>query len=234
MEGLPRPNDLLRLQRRLRGWSQSDVAAGLQRLAASEGEPEAGVDAAMVSRWEAGTSRPDPRSAGLLCALFELPAKELGLVHDQEPLIESLGAVDDERSRRQFVEKVAELLGTTSAPAGFPQPGSDPLERLLQALSKRARVDLETVAHLERTTVALENLEPTEVGSRALIGPVTGHLEQISLLLRGSLGPDLRNRLCSVAGETAGIAGWLHWNLGDTRRATAYFQSAVRAAREGD
>src|SRR2546428_460130 len=124
------------------------------------------------------------------------------------------------------------LLRTWAEPSGFPRQGSEPWERLQRALTQRTRVDPETVAQLERTTIALENLEPTEVGSRALIGPVTGHLEQISLLLRGSLRPDLRNRLCSIAGETAGIAGWPHWNLGDSPRAAAYMHSAVQAATE--
>jgi tetratricopeptide (TPR) repeat protein len=141
--------------------------------------------------------------------------------------------MDDEWSRRQFVERMADLLRTWAEPTGIVKPGTEPWERLQRALTQRTRVDPETVAQLERTTVALENLEPTEVGSRALVGPVTSHLEQISILLRGSLRPEMRSRLCSIAGETAGIAGWLHWNLGDTRRATAYFQSAVRAASEG-
>jgi len=104
----------------------------------------------------------------------------------------------------------------------------------MRALSQRTHVDPETVGHLERTTIALENLEPTQVGSRALIGPVVGHLNQISQLLRGSLRPDLRSRLCSIAGEAAGMAGWLHWNLGDSSRAGAYFHSAVQAAREAE
>src|SRR5437879_4731155 len=234
MEGLPRPNELLRMQRRLRGWSHGDVVMGLQRLAAGWGEPEPGVDAAMVSGWERGVSRPVPRSVGLLCALFELPAEELGLVLDREarPLVPARGAMDDEWSRRQFVERMADLLRTWAEPTSIVKPGSEPWERLQRALTQRTRVDPETVGQLERTTVALENLEPTEVGSRALVGPVTGHLEQISVLLRGSLRPDLRSRLCSIAGETAGIAGWLHWNLGDTRRAAAYFQSALKAAKE--
>jgi hypothetical protein len=234
MEGLLRPNDLLRLQRRLRGWSHGDVAAGVKRLAAERGEPEPGVDAATVNGWERGIGRPRSRLVSLLCVLFELPARELGLAHERAAgsPIESGGAVEDEPSRRQFVEKVAELLGTSQEPTGFPQPGSDPLERLLRTLSKRAGLDSETVAHLERTTVALETLEPTDLGSRTLIGPVTGHIDQISLLLRRSVSSGLRRRLCSVAGETAGIAGWLHWNLGDSARGAAYLQSAVQAARE--
>lgn len=77
-----RPNRQLRLQRRLRGWSQEDVAAGLHRLAASLGGPELGVDAAMVSRWERGARRPRPLYVRLLCRLFELRAEQLGLVDD--------------------------------------------------------------------------------------------------------------------------------------------------------
>jgi tetratricopeptide (TPR) repeat protein len=144
-----------------------------------------------------------------------------------EPSTHSSAAADDERSMRRFVERVSALLG-------FQQAGAEPWERLLRTLTHRTGVDAETVAHVERTTVALENFEPTSVGSRALVGLVTGHLDQISLLLRGSVAPSLRSELCSIAGETAGIAGWLYSNLGDSQRATAYFQSAVRAAREAD
>jgi hypothetical protein len=163
-ENGPRPNDLLRLQQQLRGWSRDGV--------------------------------------------------------------------DDERSMRRFVERMTALFGTAAVPPGFERAGAEPWERLLRTLTHRANVDLETVAHIERTTVALENFEPTSVGSKALIGLVTSHLDRISLLLRGSVAPDLRSQLCSIAGETAGIAGWLYSNLGDSPRATAYFQSAVQAARE--
>src|SRR5262252_6718269 len=82
MESGPRPNRQLRLQRRLHGWSQEDVAAGLHRLAASMGEPELGVDATMVSRWERGTRKPRPRYVRLLCHLFELPPEHLGVIED--------------------------------------------------------------------------------------------------------------------------------------------------------
>jgi transcriptional regulator with XRE-family HTH domain len=234
MEGLPRPNDLLRLQRRLRGWSQDDVAAALQRLAVSWGDPEPGLDANTVSRWERGASRPRTSSVRLLCALFERPPEELGFGKEEEPepLVPPRAAVDDDRSRRQFLERLAALLRHAAVPPGFQRAGTEPWERLLGALRQRTTVDVETVAHLERTTVGLENLEPTEVGSRALVGPVAGHLDQIIELLRGSLRPELRTRLCSIAGETAGIAGWLHWNLGDTQRAAACFESALRAAGE--
>src|SRR6266513_1981239 len=102
MEGLPRPNELLRLQRRLRGWSQEDVAAGLQRLAPTWGDSASGFDATLVGLWERGTRTPPPRTVRLLSLLFDLPAQDLGMVQDQglEPIFQPKGAVDDEWSRR--------------------------------------------------------------------------------------------------------------------------------------
>jgi transcriptional regulator with XRE-family HTH domain len=76
------PNEPLRLHRRLRGWSQEDVAAGLHRLAASLDEPEPGVNATMVSRWERGVRRPRTRYVRLFGRLFELPVEQLGLIED--------------------------------------------------------------------------------------------------------------------------------------------------------
>src|ERR1700730_886588 len=169
-EEQPRPNELLRVQRQLRGWSRDEVANGLHRLAVSGGELENGVDAAMVGRWERGTRWPGSQSVLLLSALFELPAEELGIVRgeDPEPPIQSGATEDGEQSMARFVERVTALLG-------FERAGGGPWERLLRTLTHRTGVDAETVAHAERTTIALENFEPTSVGSRALVGLVTGH-----------------------------------------------------------
>src|SRR5947209_6328055 len=123
MESGQRPNKRLRLQRRLRGWSQEDVAAGLHRLAASLGEAELGVDATMISRWERGTRRPRPRYVRLLSSLFELPAEQLGIVEDAdlELLPEPASALeDDEPERREFITRVATLLNVAALPPGFP------------------------------------------------------------------------------------------------------------------
>lgn len=61
------PNQRLRDERRRRGWSQQEVADQL------------GTTANNVSRWELGTTYPDPFFRAKLCDLFGLPATQLGL-----------------------------------------------------------------------------------------------------------------------------------------------------------
>jgi transcriptional regulator with XRE-family HTH domain len=238
MESGQRPNRRLRLQRRLHGWSQEDVAAGLHRLAASLGEPELGVDATMVSRWERGTRRPRPRYVRLLCRLFELPAEQLGWVEDDdvEPTQEQTrdALEDDDVERRDFIHRLAGLLGAAAVPVPpFDPMGPEPWERLARALRRPGQVGAETVDHLERVTIDLQRLGPARISSREVLGPVTGHLDAITLLLQGSLPPSLRARLCSLAAETAGFAGWLRWNMDDPAGAARYFVTGLDAAREG-
>src|SRR6266496_558518 len=123
-----RPNRQMKLQRRLRGWSQEDVAAGLHRLAASRGERELGVDAAMVSRWERGLRRPRPRYVRLLCRLFELPAEQLGVVEDAEyaqlPEHSRDGLEDDDVERRDFMQRMAALLSAAAGRCRSTWPGA--------------------------------------------------------------------------------------------------------------
>lgn len=224
------------MQRQLRGWSQEDVATGLHRVAASLGERELGVDATMVSRWERGTRRPRPRYVRLLCRLFELPAEQLGMVEYDEPgpAPAARGPLGD-AERPDFIRDIGGLLGVAALPLRrFEPAGQEAWERLARALHRLTGVDDETVNHLERTTIALQSLGPTQVGSRVLLGPVTGHLDAISLLLQGTLAPALRARLCSLAAETAGFVGWLRWNMDQPAAAAAYFRTGLDAAREAE
>src|SRR5215471_18757061 len=245
MDQASRPNRRLRLQRRLRGWSQEDVAAGLYRVASGLGESDLGVDATMVSRWARGTRHTRPRYVRLLCQLFELPAEQLGLVRDADvsvvPLLPSdrLGA--DETERRDFIEGMAAMLGAApltpdlrGASTAHGAVRMETWDRLDRALSRPGQIDLETVGDLERVTVALEAMEPTAISSRTLLGPATGHLNAISTLLLAPLPSLVRGRLCSLAGETAALVGWLRWNQDDVEGATACFRAGMRAAREAD
>ncbi len=64
------PNQQLKAERELRGWSQKYVAEQI------------GADDYYLSRWEHGTSAPSPYYRRKLCLLFEKNAKELGLLRE--------------------------------------------------------------------------------------------------------------------------------------------------------
>jgi hypothetical protein len=65
-----------------------------------------------------------------------------------------------------------------------------------------------------------------------LLGAVVGHLNTVAALLQGSLAA--RRQLSSIAGETAGLAGWLVYDLEDRRAAGAYFRAGIQAAQEAN
>src|SRR6266699_5659491 len=65
------PNDLLRQERLLRGWSQQQVANHV------------GTDGYTVNRWERGRALPSPYFRQHLCTLFGKNAEELGLLRER-------------------------------------------------------------------------------------------------------------------------------------------------------
>jgi len=67
----PVPNQRLREEREIRGWSQKYVT------------DQIGVDPYYLSRWERGTAAPSPHYRQKLCALFGKNARELGLLQDE-------------------------------------------------------------------------------------------------------------------------------------------------------
>jgi tetratricopeptide (TPR) repeat protein/transcriptional regulator with XRE-family HTH domain len=66
------PNDLLRQERLLRGWSQQQVANHV------------GTDDYTVGRWERGRARPGPYFRQKLCSLFGKDAQALGLLRERK------------------------------------------------------------------------------------------------------------------------------------------------------
>src|SRR5436853_5777447 len=65
------PNQRLRRERELRGWSQEDVARKI-------GAP----DDKTVRRWESGKVSPTPHYRQKLCALYDKSAQELGFIEE--------------------------------------------------------------------------------------------------------------------------------------------------------
>lgn len=72
------PNDLLRQERIVRGWTQKDVAGKI------------GTDGYTINRWERGRSRPSPYFRQKLMELFGKDVRALGLLDEEHDTLENL------------------------------------------------------------------------------------------------------------------------------------------------
>ena len=77
----------LRRARELRGWSQEELARQVSALAASMGHQGVMLDVSTISRWERGLNTPGPFYRQLLCSLFDMNARELGLIPGDGPAL---------------------------------------------------------------------------------------------------------------------------------------------------
>lgn len=212
-------NALLRKERMLRAWSLDDVADRLAAAAVDLQEPAPKIDGHSVGRYERRERRPRPQFVRLFAHAFQKSPADLGF-------IDELGANEDVR-RRTLLKGLAGLATVSMV------PDQEALERLLRVLERPGTADARTVDHLEQATIALGRFYQ-DVRPSAVLGPANGHLNTITTLLDGSLRPSLRQRLCSLAGETTALLGWLRWNLDDLDGASRYFRAGLAAAREGD
>lgn len=127
--------------------------------------------------------------------------------------------------RRSFM-RLAGALG------GVMLGSLEPWERLTWALQRPALADQRVVDDLEAVTVALARLEREVQSPRLLLSQVSAHLDTLTMLMKGLPAPIVHQQLCSLAAETAALAGWLRWDLGDFGGAAGYFKAGFKAARE--
>src|SRR5215467_15936163 len=102
----PVPNQRLREEREIRGWSQKYVT------------DQIGVDPYYLSRWERGTATPSPHYRQKLCALFGKNAKELGLLQDER------GSSSEKLTGAALVEGAAQEKGLSLSAALSALPAS--------------------------------------------------------------------------------------------------------------
>ena len=204
----------LRYFRTRKAWSQHDLAREVNRL-----DAQARLDGNTISRWERGLYRPSPFYTRLLCRGFGVSPTELGLV---DPEIEEAPVL-----RRDFLR---DSIGIGALAALGPAV-SEPMERIGHNMGRLGGIDGYTAAALEQVTVAIEQLY-LRCAPAALLGPAKGHLDAVTGLLRCPMTASIRGRLCSIAGETAGLVAWIKAASGDTRGAARYLPVALEAARE--
>jgi tetratricopeptide (TPR) repeat protein len=208
----------LQQQRHEREWSWRRLARELRQRADKRGWrlPSDEDLIRMMRRWERGEHKPGERYRELLAEVYDGSAPD-----ELQP-----ESILDDMQRRPFLQGLSAFIGLAAASAFI-----EPWERLSRALRQPNRVDRATVNSLASLTVMLESRESQE-SPRALLGPVEGHLGNVATLLAGS--PPLRPQLCSIAGETAALAGWLAFDIENRPAAAGYFRVGLEAAKEAN
>jgi len=242
-------NPRLRRARDSRGWSQREAADQLQRLMMGHGETQVGVDENTIGRWERGTRRPEPRYRRYLCLLYGKQAHELGFVDDPEPvagesLLPSMPQDDPPIlydlwssvmgvARRAFLRQAAVVAGAVAVTKPLELLDQQPWEQLSVALKRTSAIDPAMVERMEELTADFYRSEE-EVPASELLGGVTQHLGRLIHYLQTSTSGPMRRRLTRSAGETAALAGWLSFELGDGVATRGYYEAALDSAREID
>jgi transcriptional regulator with XRE-family HTH domain len=213
------PNWKLRRQRVLRGWTQDDLADHLCRSAVDLGEPHPGVDYNTVGRWERGVRHPQPHYVRLLCHVFRLSAGQLGLV-DEIP--DELRWAEVPVQRRKSYSSLGELTygglrnlnNARTSGTGGDRPADSSL--------------LDDLATLTLSYGGLRDI----VSPATMLQPVTDHLDVLLRTIPRATSSADAARVQVAGAQTAIMAGWLTFNVGQPGQALAHWVLAHELATE--
>ncbi|MGG2465175.1 helix-turn-helix transcriptional regulator [Streptomyces sp. RGM 3693] len=227
----------LAFARELRGWSQGDLAALLDRVARRRGL-RSGADKTAISRWEHWRKTPNLESQLLIAEAFNVPASDmeaygwpywlpgrdaplpLGSGYTVQALRDAQRAAMD---RRSFMTYSAISLADLAAQWAAIEP-----DRLTSALGGK-RVDNELVDWLEDTSAKLTGL-PTEQRQHT-IHLLDAHLATVTDLIEDSrYSEKTRQRLLLLAASLATTCGWYRFDHGQHWAAGKLWGSALQSA----
>jgi transcriptional regulator with XRE-family HTH domain len=101
------PNEALRRQRLLRGWSQKKVADLL------------GTSEDIVSRWEHGKKKTSPFYQEKLCDLFGKTADELGFLYSADVAAQKTGYNLNQQEDRHSIENGTEPIEAATSDSSY-------------------------------------------------------------------------------------------------------------------
>jgi transcriptional regulator with XRE-family HTH domain len=137
------------------------------------------------------------------------------------------GSLNNHIDRRAVLQLAATLVAA-------PLLGvEEPTERLAYALIGPTALQEDTVKFLEQRTVGLHRIEPM-FPARQVHRTIMSHLREVTALLEGHPGDPLRSRLARIAGESAVLAAWTAWDLGEAAHSARMYRITEVAARVAD
>src|SRR6266702_3834119 len=256
MDSNPRkPNDILRNQRLLRGWSQQKVAEQL------------GTNEDTVSRWERGERKPSPFYQEQFCRLYEMSAEELGfmskpipetdtvsdvptpldqpssivlLSKQQQAFLLSLLAANDtlvqesgettmNLSRRHMLQQIRNIAG-----AAFVLPSQEwPFEKPLNAKQSSNLMNGDLVAFFENAMIVRWELYYTGGAIRAAHDLDTW-MKEITKLSQGAQGTDWHIRALVLLTMSYQLQSCVLRDMMEYTQAHGAYQRAFHVAQELD
>lgn len=127
------PNELLQYQRNKRRWTRDDVVENLLKL-----DPEAGVDANTIGRWERGATEPSAHHLRLITTLYQRSSEELGYVaEDSIPFwnIDAFSAPNPYFTGREAILKTLHAVPVARDEHRKQYPRKLPLQQAPQVLT---------------------------------------------------------------------------------------------------
>ncbi|MGA5134409.1 helix-turn-helix domain-containing protein [Streptomyces olivoreticuli] len=176
-----------------------------------------------INRYEHGENIPTSHTLTHIAVACGLPPeclhREAAAARARRREARRGGEVQDDVKRRTLLGGA--VVGAAAA--------AEPWERLAHALRRGKKIDSTAVAALVDRAGSL-HVREGNLTALELQGEVEGHLDAItSALPRAS---EYERTLMIAAGETAALAGWVAWDLGDLERATAYYEVTMDCAEE--
>jgi transcriptional regulator with XRE-family HTH domain len=137
------------------------------------------------------------------------------------------GSLNNHVDRRAVVQLAATLVAA-------PLLGvEEPMERLAYALIGPTTLQEDTITFLEQRTVGLHRIEPM-FQARLIHRAIMSHLREVTALLEGHPRDPLRPRLARIAGESAVLAAWTAWDLGEGSHSARMYRITEAAARAAE
>ncbi|GHO89385.1 helix-turn-helix domain-containing protein [Dictyobacter formicarum] len=235
------PNEKLKYQREIRGWSQKKIGMSI------------GTSKEMVSRWETGERAPGKFYQEKLCTLFQLSAIELGflvppkaaggsLASQSEPSALPVSGQDQQHrditidtggpvldlSRRHVLKGMLQVACTTLVLSPYTMLHADALHRLDYYLTRSSGVDTSVLDDLEDVTQRYWKL--SQNFSFEVFSGVVGHFQTVTALLHRSQPLGTAQRLSEIAGEVAQIIGKILFDFHEYDLAWSYYAFSLSAA----
>ncbi len=253
------PNERLRHEQEIRGWSQKRVADLID------------TSKEIVGLWERGERGTGKKYQERLCELFGKSAEELGFIKgarkfetpnvvvSQQPSQHYNGLANVSHGAVQnFIGKGDEFPeGKHSNPISLiEQASNDELQSQIStplSIPSLFRTDIDVFAHLstvlskpsvvseseityfdQQTRLYWRAREETALPAATLYAYIIRHIDDISILLARSHLPTLRLYLCEIVCRTVLLAGILLYDMGQYAKARQHYQVAFKAAMEAN